>query len=259
MRGLPEFNFPAFHLAAATLRSRGYEVWSPAEADIELDDFDPKTDEAKPFAYYMKRDLAAVCDVEAVVCLPGWQQSQGARLETYVARAIGLPVLSYPTLEPARHPGSDRFHELVQLASELHDRKQADYGSGGDPFANVRASSEWGIPPWVGALVRLNDKVTRLKSFARKGFLSNESAYDSLQDIAVYALIAYVLLEEEEEKDSMPAVGAIVTEHGDQERQHEYQGERDEPERGVETQPVDRDAVGNEREDDERKYYAGDH
>lgn len=98
--------------------------------------------------------------------------------------------------KPERHPNSARFHELVQEIAELHDRKQMDYGSDSDPFANVRASEEWGIAGWVGALVRLNDKVQRLKSFARKGSLANESAEDSMRDIAVYALIALVLYEQ---------------------------------------------------------------
>lgn len=96
-----------------------------------------------------------------------------------------------------RHPNSARFHELLEEAGKLHDGKQADYGSESDPFANVRASEEWGIPGWVGALVRLNDKIQRLKSFARKGSLANESAEDSMRDIAVYALIALVLYEQD--------------------------------------------------------------
>ena len=192
MRGYAEFNFPAFHEAAADLRAQGYAVWSPAEADIEANDAGRGS-----LADYMVRDLPAVCSSEAVVVLPGWQKSKGARLETTVARALGIPVLSYPDLGPARHPGSDRFHELAELEQELHDHKQADYGTDGDPFANVRASTEWGIPPWIGAMVRLNDKVRRLQSLARNGRLENESAFDSLADIAVYAKIAYVLLEEE--------------------------------------------------------------
>ena len=96
----------------------------------------------------------------------------------------------------ARHPGSARFHELLQEIGDLHDAKQKDYGSEADPFANVRASLAWGIPGWVGALVRLGDKVVRLQSFARKGILANESAKDSMMDIAVYALISLVLYEE---------------------------------------------------------------
>lgn len=96
-----------------------------------------------------------------------------------------------------RHPGSARFHELLAELGALHDKKQLDYGTAADPFANVRASVEWGMPGWIGAMVRLGDKVHRLQAFARKGRLANESAFDSLRDIAVYALIAYVLLEQD--------------------------------------------------------------
>jgi len=99
--------------------------------------------------------------------------------------------------------GDPRIHELLAKVGEMHDRKQEDYGSEADPFANVRASEEFGVPAWVGALVRLNDKVTRLKAFARKGTLRNESAKDSMLDIAVYALIAYILYEEEEPEGSV--------------------------------------------------------
>jgi hypothetical protein len=99
--------------------------------------------------------------------------------------------------------GDKRFLDLLWEAGELHSRKQEDYGLEGigsrkpDPFANVRASSEFGVKPWVGAFVRLNDKVTRLKAFARKGVLANESAEDSMKDIAVYALIGLILYREE--------------------------------------------------------------
>jgi hypothetical protein len=34
MRGIPEFNFPAFHDAAARLRNEGHVVFNPAERDI---------------------------------------------------------------------------------------------------------------------------------------------------------------------------------------------------------------------------------
>jgi hypothetical protein len=92
--------------------------------------------------------------------------------------------------------GDARFHELLRQIGELHDKKQRDYGADEDPFANVRASQEWGVEPWVGALVRLNDKVHRLQQFARKGELANESAEDSMMDIAVYSLIALILYRE---------------------------------------------------------------
>ena len=92
--------------------------------------------------------------------------------------------------------GDARFHALLKEIGELHDRKQEDYGRDVDPFANVRASQEFGVAPWVGALIRLNDKVTRLKAFAIKGSLANESAEDSMLDIAVYSLISLILYRE---------------------------------------------------------------
>lgn len=93
--------------------------------------------------------------------------------------------------------GDPRFHAILKEMGELHDRKQQDYGSDTDAFANVRASEQFGVEPWIGALVRLNDKVTRLQAFARKGELANESAEDSMLDIAVYAIIALILYREE--------------------------------------------------------------
>ena len=94
-------------------------------------------------------------------------------------------------------PGDPRLHALLAEIGELHDRKQEDYGTDTDPFANVRQSEQWGIPAWVGAMVRLNDKIKRLQNFASKGSLANEGAEDSMMDIAVYALIALILYREE--------------------------------------------------------------
>ncbi len=94
------------------------------------------------------------------------------------------------------HAHAARFHEILRELGELHDLKQADYGRGGDPFANVRRSEDWGIEPWVGAMIRATDKLQRLQSLLRNGKLKNESAEDSLRDLAVYAVIALVLFEE---------------------------------------------------------------
>ncbi|KKL13159.1 hypothetical protein LCGC14_2528550 [marine sediment metagenome] len=72
----------------------------------------------------------------------------------------------------------------------------------GDPFANVRGSEEWGVEPWVGALIRATDKIRRLQKFARVGKLANEAVEDSFRDLAVYAIIALVLYEEPQEVEN---------------------------------------------------------
>ncbi|OFW65584.1 MAG: hypothetical protein A2Y74_06990 [Actinobacteria bacterium RBG_13_63_9] len=97
-----------------------------------------------------------------------------------------------------QHASSARFHEILAGLGDLHDQKQADYGTDEDPFHNIpQSANDWGIPPWVAAMIRGTDKVRRLQAFHRKGVLKNESAMDSLRDLAVYAVIALVLMEEE--------------------------------------------------------------
>jgi len=96
--------------------------------------------------------------------------------------------------------GSVKVHQILKELGEIHDKKQRDYGVPEDPFANVRSSVEWGIPGWVGCMVRANDKIRRLQTMAKTGKLSNESARDSFLDLAVYAIIGLCLFEEGEGK-----------------------------------------------------------
>jgi hypothetical protein len=81
----------------------------------------------------------------------------------------------------------------------MHIKKSHDYGNAtdNDPLANIRASAEFGVAPWMGAMIRGNDKVHRIKEYAKKGTLANEGVRDSLLDLAAYALIALVLFDEE--------------------------------------------------------------
>lgn len=96
-----------------------------------------------------------------------------------------------------RHPSSVRFHKILKELGELHDQKSVGYGTDEDPLANVRASAEWGMPAWVGAMVRLGDKLKRLQAYAQKGELPFEAVEDAFRDAAVYAVIGLVLFEQE--------------------------------------------------------------
>lgn len=98
--------------------------------------------------------------------------------------------------EQAEQLGHPEYLKLLDEMRALHCKKAADYGTGADPFANVRASAELGIAPWLGAVLRGFDKVQRIKSFVLKGKLENESIEDSLKDLAAYCLIALVLFRE---------------------------------------------------------------
>jgi hypothetical protein len=92
--------------------------------------------------------------------------------------------------------GHPEFYRALELMADTHERKSHDYGSGADPLANCRASEAFGVPAWVGVLIRANDKVTRVKSFLERGALVNESLEDALLDNAVCAVIALVLYRE---------------------------------------------------------------
>lgn len=106
--------------------------------------------------------------------------------------------------------GDPRFHAELKRIADLHDAKQQDYGREEDPFANVRSSEEWGMSPWVGAMVRANDKMKRLQKAARGGTMTNEAVEDSFQDLAVYALIGLILYRESQQTEESP-VGQQLT------------------------------------------------
>ncbi len=92
MRGYPRFNFDAFARGAAYLRSRGHEVVSPAEMDL-ADGFDPDNPgeiTQERYETWMKRDLFAIENCEAIALLPGWRMSEGAMREYKHAAERGL-------------------------------------------------------------------------------------------------------------------------------------------------------------------------
>jgi hypothetical protein len=86
MRGQPEFGHPAFKAAAAWWRAHGpgYEVVNPAEF------FGGVT--THPRERYMREALRALLECEAICMLPGWEGSDGARLEHEAALQMGLRV-----------------------------------------------------------------------------------------------------------------------------------------------------------------------
>jgi hypothetical protein len=89
MSGYPDHNYPAFHAAAAAMRSIGLQVVNPAELD------DPGTWPGSwPWHVYLRRDLGLLVTCEGIVLLPGWQRSRGARLERYVAMSLGMTEIS---------------------------------------------------------------------------------------------------------------------------------------------------------------------
>lgn len=107
-----------------------------------------------------------------------------------------------PTDDP--HPSTEEYFRVLTLMGVTHISKGADYGRALDPFSNVRSSEDFGIPGWVGSMVRGNDKMRRLQKASHQIVsgeqvnMANESIEDSLLDLGVYAGIGLVLLRESE-------------------------------------------------------------
>lgn len=105
MRGISEFNFPAFHTAAAALRLQGHFVFSPAERDIDKcgdiskgnltgDNAKAEADHGFNLREALKDDMVFIClEADAIALLPGWENSKGAQAERATAIALGLEIM----------------------------------------------------------------------------------------------------------------------------------------------------------------------
>ena len=74
---------------------------------------------------------------------------------------------------------------LSQAALDLMVRKNADYACEDDPYRNFKMFGRLGI------LVRLSDKLSRLRTFEERGRLDvpDESIRDTVLDIINYAIL----------------------------------------------------------------------
>lgn len=86
-----------------------------------------------------------------------------------------------------------RYTKIVNEMYEIYKAKNADYGdSVHDTFL------KYGL---LSFLVRMEDKISRLRSLTLKGKkeerVKNESILDTLQDLANYAILAIIELEEQ--------------------------------------------------------------
>lgn len=104
----------------------------------------------------------------------------------------------------------DKINKLEQLTKQLietYRAKNADYG---DSFAD--SFREFGI---TSAVVRMNDKMNRIKSLSKgeDRQVKDESLKDSLMDLANYALMTVVELENEQMRGAKGEPGIHASSH----------------------------------------------
>lgn len=189
MRGIEDFNFPAFNERATWLRKLGFEVINPAES------FGGATDKA--WSDYMRVDIESLLEVDEVCLLPGWENSVGVKVELTVAAALGLRVWDAETdedidvtwlLQPgvAEDPSAKKTEQetVLQAAQRLvFGNRQKDYGHPYDDFS--KTAGYWSVlfgidvKPWQVAMAQWLLKTSRLQN--------SPTHYDSCVDVAGYA------------------------------------------------------------------------
>ena len=94
MSGKPDSNFSLFQQAAEILRERGFYIISPVELDLE------EESSSSPWGHYIGRDVHVLIDkCDAIILLPDWQMSKGARIELFVAITCGHALFEYADAE----------------------------------------------------------------------------------------------------------------------------------------------------------------
>lgn len=100
MSGYPDLNHAAFNEAAEALRDGGWDVFNPADLDVEVYGSIEATEEAMAVdrQAFLREALAAdlqfICiEADAIAMLPGWEKSWGARAEHATAVALGLEII----------------------------------------------------------------------------------------------------------------------------------------------------------------------
>jgi len=98
---------------------------------------------------------------------------------------------------PSVRPGTDAFLAVLEELSALHQRKTLDYGVAEDALANIRNSADViNVPAYAGCVLRMSDKMHRMKAFFRRGEVEFDGVEDTLLDLAAYSIIALVLYRE---------------------------------------------------------------
>ncbi|ETK38948.1 hypothetical protein H098_24490 [Pseudomonas fluorescens FH5] len=83
--GFENFNYPAFNAEAARLRAMGIEVENPAE------NIEPV---CASWEGFMKIAIPQMLTCDTVATLPGWEHSEGAKLELTIAHRLGMTVVN---------------------------------------------------------------------------------------------------------------------------------------------------------------------
>lgn len=83
MTGVKDYNYPLFFKIEEELSKNGIKSINPARLGYV---------EEYSWSDYLRRDIKALMDADAILMLDGWEEAKGAKLEKYIAEEIGMKV-----------------------------------------------------------------------------------------------------------------------------------------------------------------------
>ena len=99
--------------------------------------------------------------------------------------------------ERTQPQATDEFKRLFNEMYELFCKKQKDYGAGNISLGTRLETEDERRLALTGLFFRKNDKVQRLKQLValnQKGEVESESVEDTYMDLAIYAIISLIVL-----------------------------------------------------------------
>jgi hypothetical protein len=92
------------------------------------------------WACHLRKDLRQMLDCDAVVMLPEWEHSHGARLEHHVAASVGIPIFYFTNSNVPRDTNGTPLHTMRRLrAAAMLGKHEGDP----DPIADLVAKQRW--------------------------------------------------------------------------------------------------------------------
>ena len=92
-----------------------------------------------------------------------------------------------------------RFGEITTEQYELFCKKQYDYGSGNITLGGDLENESDRMLSLIALVIRMNDKVNRLKNIiiknSGKNAVSDETYMDAFRDLSIYGVIAQLVAE----------------------------------------------------------------
>jgi hypothetical protein len=180
MTGVPAYNFPAFHAAAAAWREAGWEVYNPAE------EFNGDT--SMPYRAYVEHDVEALKRVDALAMLDGWDdaEARGSVWEWAIAtKLLRIPVYDADDPVDPAEVGETILEEAQRL---VHGNRGADYGHPALDFGRTAGMATAMLSDKLreGATITRCD-VGMFMILVKLSRLGHRFKRDSVVDIAGYA------------------------------------------------------------------------